>query len=191
MSGKATLKSFSDILGTAKLPEKTVQICLRGDLVADFEELERQLEEAQEARDNSDSLDSGAEVAELSEKIEALRAEMKEETYSFRLRALSRRAYRALIAEHPPRKVVDTEGKESIHDSDGFGFNTDTLLEPLLRMALIDPELTSSQFDDLLDRLTDRQFDDLASAAWLLNRQEVDIPFSRAASRNSRSSEHE
>ena len=188
MSNKSTLKSFADILGTAKLPETTVPVCLRGDLAADFEDLERQLEEAESARDNTDSLDSGVEVAELSEKIEALRAEMKDDTFIFRLRALSRRAYRALVADHPPRKVTDAEGHETVHDGDGLGFNMETFFEPLLRIAIVDPELTDDSWAELLEHLTDRQFEDLASAAWLLNRREVDIPFSRAASRNSRSS---
>jgi len=35
--------------------------------------------------------------------------------------------------------------------------------------------------------LTSRQFDDLSDAAWSLNRREVDVPFSRAASRILRS----
>ena len=37
--------------------------------------------------------------------------------------------------------------------------------------------------------LSDGQFDSLGAAAWMLNRREVDIPFSRAASRILTSSE--
>jgi uncharacterized NAD(P)/FAD-binding protein YdhS len=188
MSGKSTAKSFADILGTAKLPERSVEVCLRGDLQADLEVLERQLEEATEQQDAVNSLDAGAEIAEISEKIQDLRTEMKDHTYPFRVRALSRRAYRALVAAHPPRKVTDAEGNEKVDDTDSLGFNVETFFDALLRLALVDPEVDDATWSSLMDRLTDRQFEELAGAAWLLNRQEVDIPFSRAASRNSRSS---
>lgn len=184
MSGKGTVKNFADMLGTAKLPERTVPICLRGDLVAEFEDLERELEDAEKDRGNS--FDAGAASAELADRMEALREEMKEQTYTFRVRALSRRAYRALVAEHPPRKAAAADGTEKVDEADGFGFNADTFFEALLRVALVDPELSSKEFDGLLDRLTDRQFDELAGSAWLLNRTEVDIPFSQAASKLTR-----
>ncbi len=188
MSGKSTIKNFADMLGTAKLPEKVVQVCLRGDLAADFEELERQIEEAEAAREGVDSLDSGAEVAELAEKAEALREQMKEHTYPFRLRALPRRAYRALVAAHPPRKETDAEGNEKVRDEDGLGFNIETFFEPLLRRAIVDPDLSDTTWDRLQETLTERQFEVLATAAWLLNRQDVDIPFSRTALKLTRSS---
>jgi hypothetical protein len=190
MSGKATIKNFADILGTAKLPEKTIPLCMRGDLAGEFDELERQLEEAD--KDRGDSLDAGAEVAELVEQIEALQTEMKEHTYTFRVRALSRRAYRALVAEHPPREVVDENGNKKLDANDeGLGFNVETFFEALLRVALVDPDLDDASWDQLLDTLTDRQFEELAGGAWLLNRAEVDIPFSPAASRLSRNSSPE
>jgi hypothetical protein len=37
VSGNATLNNFKTMLGTAKLPERTVPICLRGDLQAEHE----------------------------------------------------------------------------------------------------------------------------------------------------------
>jgi hypothetical protein len=188
MSGKSTVKSFADILGTAKLPERSVEVCLRGDLQADLEVLEREHEQAEEQQDTANALDAGSEVAEISEKIQALRTEMKDHTYPFRVRALSRRAYRALVAAHPPRKVTDDEGNEKVDEADGMGFNVETFFDALLRVALVDPEVDDTTWSNLMDRLTDRQFEELAGAAWLLNRQEVDIPFSRAASTSSRSS---
>jgi hypothetical protein len=68
MSGKSTMKNFKDLLGQAQLPEKTVEICLRGDLVAEFEETERALEQAEEDREKANSLDGGSTVAELARK---------------------------------------------------------------------------------------------------------------------------
>jgi hypothetical protein len=190
MSGKSTMRSFTDFLGTAKLPERTLPVCMRGDLVAEFEDLNRQLEEAEETRDNS--LDAGSEVAEILDRIKALQDQMKTETYVFRLRALPRRAYRALMADHPPRRITNSEGEDKIHEQDQFpGVNAETFFEPLLRASIIDPELDEPTWLMLLDRLTDRQFEDLALTAFLLNRNEVDVPFSSAASRLSRTISHE
>jgi hypothetical protein len=181
MSGKSTLKNFKTMLAEAKLPESTVEVCLRGDLAADHEALERQLEQAE--RSGADSL-AGSGAGELADKILALEAEMREHTYEFRLRALPRPAWRGLCAEHPPRKGDDG----AVVDADRIGVNADTFYDAIIRACLVDPELADDEWGQLVDALTDRQYDVLADAAWGLNRREVDIPFSRAASRMKRDS---
>lgn len=176
---------FNAILASAKLPERTVQICLRGDLVAEHEEAERQLEQAQKAA--GDSL-AGNGAAAIAEQIERLEAEMREASYPFRLRALPRAQWRALVGDHPPRRGDDGE----IIDADRALVNTETFYEAMIRACLVDPELTDEQWQELVDEhLTDRQFDDLSETAWRLNRHEVDVPFSRAASRMKRASADE
>jgi hypothetical protein len=176
VSGKATLKNFKTMLAEAKLPEGTVMICLRGDLAADHEAAERELEEA--AKRSSDSL-AGTGTGEIAARIEALEAEMREHSYEFRLRALPAAQFRAFKAEHPSR--IDDKGE--VDKADGvFGFNTKTGFEPLARMCIVDPDLDDADWTDLMGKLTERQFDSLAGTAWYLNRGEVDIPFSSAAS---------
>lgn len=189
MSGKSTMKNFKTMLAEAHLPEKTVEVCLRGDLVAELEELERLLEDAEEQRDRSNSLDAGTSTAELAGKIEALQAEMKEASYAFRLRALPRRDFRALSAEHPPRLVTDAESQPaSAKLDDIFQVNYDTFFDALVKRSIVDPQLSAVDYTDLESKLTDNQFEDLALAAWRLNKADVNIPFSSAASRISRSS---
>lgn len=175
---------FKALLAGAKLPEATVSICLRGDLVADHEAAERELEQALNATSNSLA---GNGAAAIAERIEGLEAQMQEHTYEFRLRALPRPAWRALVVAHPPRQ---TEAGE-IEPTDRTGVNSETFYEAMIRACLIDPELTDEQWATLNEALTDRQFQDLSDAAWGLNRREVDIPFSRAASRMRRNSETE
>lgn len=173
MSGKSTMRSFKAMLAEAKLPERTVQICLRGDLVADHEAAERELEQAQRSAANSLA---GNGAAAIADRIEALEAEMREHTYDFRLRALPRSEFRSLQVAHPPREgeKLDT----------GFGVNSETFFPALIRATVIDPELSDTDWSELLDtRLTDFQFNELALSAWALNAREVDIPFSLAASR--------
>jgi hypothetical protein len=188
MSGKGTLKSFKAMLAEAKLPEKTVPICLRGDLVAEFEDAERLLEAASEHR--NDSLDGGGDVGELAERIEALREQMREDTYTFRLRALPKRDFRALVSDHPPRRVTNEAGDEEFHQQDRFlGVNFETFFDALIRASVVDPELDDADWVVLLqEKLTDKQYDKLADGSWTLNRSDVDIPFSHAASLISRTS---
>jgi hypothetical protein len=56
MSGKSTLKSFKAMMSEARLPERTVDLCLRGDLIAEFQALDAELEQARNAA--GDSLDN-------------------------------------------------------------------------------------------------------------------------------------
>lgn len=181
MSGKSTLPNFKTMLAGAKLPEKTVPVCLRADLVAEFETAERELKERQRVENNS--LNSG--VGDLVDRIESLRAQMKTNTYPFRLRAMPKPAWRKLIAEHPPRRDGD-----EIHESDRLiGINVSTFFEALVRVSVVDPPLSDDEWKKLVEEtLTDGQFDTLSDAAWGLNRGEVDVPFSRAASSLSRTS---
>ncbi len=177
------MTTFSDLLASSKLPERSVPICLRGDLVAQHEELARQLKAAQDGA--RDSLDAGADVGALAERVEDLEAEMRAATYGFRLRALPRPKFRELINQHPPRRN-DDDGK--VDERDVYvGVNTDTFYDALIRRCVVDPDLPEGQWRELLEeRLTDQQYDALARAAWGINRSEVDIPFSRAASLLSR-----
>jgi hypothetical protein len=180
MSSNSTMKNFKTMLAEAKLPERTVQVCLRGDLVAEHEQLNEELELLEKKAVDSLAGNGGAELAV---RIDALEAEMRDNAYPFRLRALSKGAYRAFKADHPPRLVED--GDVDKRDQT-FDFNAEIGFESLLRMSLVDPELDEDEWNHLLETLTERQFDDLAGTAWILNRGEIDVPFSRAASRLNR-----
>jgi hypothetical protein len=179
------MPDFKTLLAGAKLPERSVPVCLRGDLVATFEELERQLVEAQRVTSTSIE-DAGA--AGIAERMEAVRAEMREHTYPFRLRALPKPEYRDLKAKHPPRK--DDDG--AVRSEDVFlDANLDELGEPLLRACIVEPILDDADWADLVGKLTDRQYSDLVGTAIYVNKGSVDVPFSHAASNLLRSSEPE
>jgi hypothetical protein len=176
---------FAALLAGAKLPERTVSICLRGDLVAEHEELERQLEKAEQSPASS-LAGNGAD--DLAERIEALQDEMQAASYTFRLRALPKPQWRQLIEAHPIRRDEQNE----ILDADRYMLvNTETFPDALIRACLVDPELDDQQWSTLNGSLTDKKYDDLFEAAWGLNRREVDIPFSHAASRMRRGSGEE
>lgn len=177
-------KTVKELIRAAKLPEKAVPICLHADLVAEVEAAERELADAQ--RHPADSLAAGGKARQVAERIEALRQQMFDHTVDFRLRALARPAWRALMEGHAPRK----DDKGQVDERDKYvGVNVSTFFDALVRASVVEPELDVEDWRLLLDeRLTDRQFDQLADAAWSLNRRDVDIPFSLAASRMLQSS---
>ena len=179
---------FKTMLAEAKLPERTVPICLRGDLVADFEAAERELQAAQSGPDTS-SLEGSAALVVV-ERMEALQTQMREHTYLFRVRALPRPKFKQLVADHGPRKDPETG---DVDERDKYvGVNVDEFFPLLIRACVVDPVLDEDTWAELLDeKLTDKQFDALQNAAWFINRNDVDVPFSLAASRIRRSSEPE
>jgi hypothetical protein len=96
MMGDSTKKNFKAMLAGARLPEKTVPICLRGDLVAEFERLDRQLQEAR--RKPADSL-AGTGEGEILDRMETVRQQMQDHSYDVVLRAKPKAEWRALCAE--------------------------------------------------------------------------------------------
>jgi hypothetical protein len=172
---------FAALLAGAKLPERTVPICMRGDLKAEHEQLNDELERLEEKAVDSLAGNGGADLAA---RIDALEAEMRENTYPFRLRALPGREYRAFKARHPAR--TNEDGEVTDKRDDLVDFDADAGAEPLIRASIVDPQLDDERWNALLDTLTDRQLDDLFTASWLLNRGEINVPFSRAASRLTR-----
>lgn len=182
MSSKSKFKAR---LAAARLPERTVEICLRGDLVADHEAAERELEVAQQKP--VDSL-AGNGVGEIIGRIEALEAQMRLDTETFRLRAMPRQQWRALLADHPPRRGDDGQ---IVDDDKGMDLNVETFYEDLVRRSVVEPELDEEDWVALFEAITDRQFSDLGMAAWLLNRDEISVPFSLAASRAKRATADE
>ncbi len=179
-------KDVEALIRGAKLPERSVPVCMHPDLVAEHERLERELDKArQQART---SLADGGQAQRLAERIRELEAEMEESMVEFKLRAMPRPTWKAFIAAHPPRRDGD-----SVDERDAaIGVNVETFFPAIVRRCTISPELSDELWTLLLDeKLTDRQFDTLSNAAWYLNRGEVDVPFSRAASRILENSESE
>lgn len=154
-------------------PTTSVDLCLRGDLQARWEELDRELKK--ETGAGATKLSGFSDRAsQLAKEIEALEAEMKAAVVTFTLQGLGRAAWRELEAEHPARKD---------HDVDTFyGFNTDTIFDSALPLSIVSPELDADRVAKIADKLTAGQFEKLALAILRLNKQDSEAPFSQAAS---------
>jgi hypothetical protein len=169
------------LIASARLPERSVALCLHPDLTAELQDLERQLEEAEAKHRAAGSL-AGGDRVELAQQMEDVRARMKSHTVDFRLRALPRRRWTALVAEHPPRP--DSERDKML------GLNEETFFESLVRECTAEPILDDEDWQTLLDEaLSDAQWGLLTNAAWAVNARDVDVPFSRLASRTLQTSE--
>lgn len=167
------------LLDEAKPVERAFAVCLRKDLVAEFEALDRERENLPKHGGGNSLAGPGSAAREIAEQLEALREQMKASTITVKVRALPRKAFRNLVAAHPPRK--DEEG--NVRPNDRIGFNADTFFEPLVRASIVEPALTPERWTRLLDEtLSDGQYQELASLCWLVNTDDVDIPFSEAAS---------
>lgn len=171
--------SAEDIIRGGSLPTASVAVCMHADLTAEHEDLDRRLKDALNAP--RDSLAAGSNATALSEQIRQLEERMREHTVTFVFRALPRPQWKKLIADHPPRQTPDGQ----VDERDKYiGVNTETFFPAMIRACCVDPVLGDDVWQLLFDeKLTDRQFDGLSNAAWDLNRREVDVPFSLAASR--------
>lgn len=175
------IKQVREMIQKAHLPEKTVHLCLRGDLQGELDDLQYQLQQVAKTPRESLSDDGGAaETREILDRMEQLRDEMESAKIPVKLRALERPKWMKLLAKHPPRK--DDPGDR------GLGVNAESFFDELIYECWVTPELDRDEIRSLLDVLTAAQFEKLQEAAWMLNRRDVDVPFSRNALRSMRPS---
>lgn len=166
-------KSIKDRLKAAKLPERSLQVCLRGDLAAEFDDLERQLQEARETTGRK-RVGSKSDAQQIVEKMDALREQMAEEMLDIKVRALPRREWLELTKKYPPR--------EDERLDEAMGVNLVPLMEEAIPRCVVEPELDEDDWKQLDSVLASSEYDKLLNAVFAVNRNEVDIPKSRLAS---------
>lgn len=163
------------ILTGARLPEDTVPVCTRQDLVAEWSRLGRELAAAQ-VKNAADPRLAGGDTSALVERMEALRAEVEASTVEFRLRALAPKRWSELVEEHPPRKDDEDDLRMEV--------NRETFLPELVKRSTVEPKLKEETWQALLDPeselLSRPQWRRLWRACWDLNVKELDVPFSVA-----------
>lgn len=162
-------KNIRDIIAAAKPAERSVSLCLRGDLNTAIEDADRELQQELVVPANQ-TLGGNPRIRELADLIESLRTEMRESETTFTFRAIHPKAWSDLIAAHPSRKDKPE------------AFNIETLPLAAISVCAIDPEMTLADVDDLMAVLNAGQRDDLFEAAWRVNTKPLTIPFSVAAS---------
>jgi hypothetical protein len=151
----------------------SVPVCLRGDLAARYERLERDLAEARDS-DAQDSLAAGGRARKIAQEMEDLRSEMLRYTHDFQFQALPKKAYRDLLADHRPR---DGDQEDAL-----MGANLATFPPALIQACCTDPVMTLEQVEEMDGLLANGQMLEMFGCALRLNQENVDIPKSALAS---------
>lgn len=184
---------FDALIEGATLPEKPVRLCVHGDLRRRYEEVKARVEERAAARDGARTAASAAAAGMTDtrlaskptdapaderdpeqDRLDELAAQMRAKAITFIVRAMPSKEYNALVALHPPRTVPST-GRTDPRDYQGF--NSATFFPELVRLSIAKPTMTPERWAKLDAKLTDAQFDRLATAAAEVNRRDEDIPF--------------
>ncbi|GAB3817647.1 hypothetical protein [Micromonospora zhanjiangensis] len=165
------MTDFDAILTQAKLPERTVPLCLREDLVAEYERLDAELRSASRT---APSLGEPAPATVIARRMEELRQEMLACQVEFRLRAWPARKFAKLRDGMP--KPADGQA------DDEFADIWHAAVCDLVSKMLVEPKATAEQVDALSERLAESQWLKLSNAAWDINASGQAIPFSVAAS---------
>lgn len=166
-------KNTKALIKAAKLAERSVLLCLQPDLTAALQNLQRELAEAERREQSAGSL-GGGELHDIAQRIEDTRLRMREHSLEVTVRALPRRQWTALLAEHPPRE--DNERDRTL------GLNEETFFDALVRRSTIAPDLDEDDWSQLDEVLSEAQWQLLVNAAWAVNARDVDVPFSLRAS---------
>jgi hypothetical protein len=182
------VEDLDALLGEDSRPERVVNLCLRGHLQAEWDQLKAQYD-AGPGDDDQAMMHERARKQRIAEQLGDIERRMRAGTIRVRLRALPRRrvpgmpaeqvVWEELLASHPPRK--DGHGKVDQRDA-AAGVNVETFFDALVRASIVEPALTDEQWQKLDAKLSSAQFDQLSTSAWNLNRSGVDVPFSPAVS---------
>lgn len=173
--------------------ERVVPLCIRGDLFAEHQRLDEQLDAMRErnigqrrtGRINQQEEGPPAEEVRLAKRIQKLEDEMREHTVEFVFRRVPGDVWDELLAAHPPREDNASDTR--------MGVNGETFAAPAVQASCVSP----SGFDNdevfkpwWRDMLSSGQRDFLFyGGAWPVNREPGEVPKSLSASSVIRRSE--
>lgn len=169
-------------------PTQTIELCTNLGLVAEHERLVDALEAAKKDPGQADRMVST--VPGIAKEIRDLEAQMREHTVVFTIAALPRKEWAELEAAHPKRAGNQLD--------DTFNVNMDTFVDAVMELSIVsvtsketgEPvDFTGADWAEESEGLTDGQWSDFALKAVTLNRGVKPVPFSRAASAQTRRSE--
>lgn len=171
---------FDRMLEDGGVPETGVPICMNGKLRRQYEEVKARIDARAAASAPADPAAAAdtrlstpaAEPDPEQGLLEDLKAQMREWTQVFTIRAMNEQDFRRLVEQHPPRTK---DGKTDPRDYEGV--NSETYYPALLRASIAEPEMTEERWAKLVEKLSPGQRVKLSDAAVLINGREEDIPF--------------
>lgn len=167
------MSDIKALLKNASLPERLVSIVTDRALAAEYQHLSDQLDLAQKRR--ASDARAGSDIKKIAREIEAVQDKMRASTIEFKLRGMRAAEWRALKAEHP---ISDEPNQLDRY----LGADTNGLFNAAVRKAIVSPQLDDDDWDNLLDALTEGEWQRFTDAIYAMNEEGTGIPFSRAAS---------
>lgn len=157
-----------------QLKEHRTQICLRPDLVDEWERLDKELREAKETTTGRLSAGNSAAVEKLAQQVVDVEAQIEEASAWFTFRALPQSQYRAVLADHPPREDNQMDAIA--------GHDRDAVADVLIRKCLVDPTFTEAGWRTFMETCAASEWVELREAAFEANGGSVTPPKSALAS---------
>lgn len=169
--------SGADLLARIRprLNEGEIEICLRPDLIDEWQEANETLQELVAAGMKPGRIASKpTEQIEAAKRVQDLEQQIQAASAVFRFRALPKDEWRALCDDHPPRK-----GNEVDHWT---GYNRDAVLDAAVRASLYDPVFDDESWANLVAVTSGGEWEELRKEANSVNRGVNDNPKSELAS---------
>jgi hypothetical protein len=162
------MPSIEEILKQASPRQRTVPVCIRGDLASEVEHLAEQMSRATKEWEPTSIADEhpGRRIAA---ELKAAQEAVKAAEVPFVLQFIGDRAYSDLLAEHPS-------------DNPNELFDERTFPKALIVASCVDPKMTAEQATELFEKINRGEQKKLFDAAWEVHTATDVSPFSLAAS---------
>lgn len=164
------MTSFDDVLAQVRPKTVTVRVCLRGDLLAQHEQLEAELAAARRLDATVNLPDRAPDVAH---RVKEMEEQLDAAATTFTFEAVGQKKWTDLLVQHRPTAEDRAEGYE---------FNPQTFPQVAIAASATEPKMTTEQSQRLFEVLNFGQWQQLWSACLAANVEGTDVPFSAAAS---------
>jgi hypothetical protein len=152
----------------ARLPEKSVTVYGRADLVGEYQELEIEFESARRNASGDERLGGTAEL-DIAQRMVDVQEQMQASALTFRFRALSKDETKPIFDDAPKDKAGNADD--------------DYVATHWVAAASVHPKITPEQAGQIRERIGQGQFGSLWDAAYsATTAKRIDIPFSYTAS---------
>lgn len=179
---------FDAIMASASLPEETVPICLDGKLVRQYEEVKDRVDARAAEVETADgdvrlSTRTRPKVDQEQGELDRLTAEVQAKNVPFLVRAMSRDTFAEFMANPDFTARKDPKTGELNPRDVRLGVNSDVFVPALVKACLADPDVSvDGRWELLRAKLNNSQMGRLFTAAWSVNNEDRDVPFSPGGS---------
>jgi hypothetical protein len=164
------LPSIEEVLGKIKVPVRSVPICMDADLQGEHDELTNRLDEIN--RETNGKMSGRAEAKQIAERLHEIEKLMHDSEVTFKFRGLTRAAIKKLQQRYPPPDP----------NPNRWTWDVDKGAAALLSQSAIQPAMSESDAEQLLETLDEGRAGVLVNAAWTASTGSTQVPFSVRAS---------